>query len=199
MIQRNSMIIKSRAIGTFALPLLLSACGQSGDRSSAGGSTIASAPAAPPTAPVASVVADDCNRRVGVATAAGILGVTKATENVYFGHTKQSPDQMDVLECGYHEASPDPYAPFMKFVVFTPIAADIASVYSSMSPRAGVQTIDTHLGMESTGWIRPGAGPGLFEAHITFRTASNIFQVEVAGLHGADAATDAALKLAGNL
>jgi hypothetical protein len=193
------MFIKSHAIGTFALALLLSACGQSGDKSSGSISTNPSVPAASPTAPVSNGVADDCNRRVSTAAAAGILGVTMAQENVYFGHTQQSPDQMDVLECGYHEASPDPYAPFMKFVVFTPIAADIASVYSSMSPPAGMQTIDTHVGTESSGWIRPGAGPGLFEAHITFRTASNIFQVQVGGLQGADAARDAALKLAGNL
>jgi hypothetical protein len=192
------MFIKSRAIGTFALALLLSACGQSGDKSS-GGSSNASVPAALTTAPVSDVVADDCNRRIGAAAAAAILGVTKAKENVYFGHTKQSPDQMDVLECGYSEANPDPYAPFMKFVVFTPIAADIASVYSRMSVPAGMQTIDTHVGTESSGWIRPGVGPGLFEAHITFRTASNIFQVQVGGLHGADAATSAALKLAGSL
>ena len=191
------MIIQSRAIGSFALALLLSSCGQSGDRSSGSGPTNASVPEAPPTAPVSNVVADDCNRRIGAAAAAGILGVTQVKENIYFGHTKQS--QMDVLECGYHEASPDPYAPFMKFVVFTPIAADIASVYSSMSPPAGKQTIDTHVGTESSGWIRPGAGPGLFEAHITFRTASNIFQVEVGGLHSADAATDAATRLAVNL
>jgi hypothetical protein len=193
------MFIKSRAIGTLALALLLSACGQSGDRSSGSGLTNASVPAAPSTAPVANVVADDCNRRIGAAAAAAILGVTKAKENVYFGHTKQSPDQMDVLECGYSEANPDPYAPFMKFVVFTPTAADIASVYSRMSVPAGMQTIDTHVGTESSGWIRPGVGPGLFEAHITFRTASNIFQVQVGGLHGADAATSAALKLAGSL
>src|SRR5271169_146578 len=172
------MSIKSRASGTIALALLLSACGQSGDKSSAGGSFNASVPAALPTAPVSNVVADDCNRRISASAAARILGVAKAKENVYFGHTKQSPDQMDVLECGYSEASPDPYAPFMKFVVFTPTAADIASVYSSMSPPAGMQTIDTHVGTESSGWIRPGAGPGLFEAHITFRTASNIFQVQ---------------------
>ena len=192
------MFIKSRAIGTFALALLLSACGQNGDKSS-GGSSNASVPAALTTAPVSDVVADDCNRRIGAAAAAGILGVTKVKENVYFGHTKQSPDQMDVLECGYHDASPDPYAPFMKFVVFTPIAADIAAVYSGMSPPAGMQTIDTHVGTESSGWIRSWAGPGLSEAHIRFRTASNIFEVEVVGLHSADAATDAALRLAGNL
>jgi hypothetical protein len=193
------MLLKSRAIGMFVVALLLSACGQSGDKSSRSGAINASVPAVSPAALESNVVADDCNRRIGAAAAAAILGVAKAKENVYFGHTKRSPDQMDVLECGFHEANPDPYAPFIKFVMFTPTAADIASVYSSMPPPAGMQTIDTHVGTESAGWIRPGAAPGLFEAHVTFRTESNIFQVVVGGLHGADAAKDAASTLAGKL
>ncbi len=193
------MLFKPRAIGTFALTLLLSACGQGGGKPAGAGSSSASVAAAPAIAAVSAVVADDCNRRIGAAAAAAILGVIKAKENPYFGHTKQSPDQMDVLECGYSEASPDPYAPFMKFIVFTPIAADIVSIYSSMSPPAGVQKIDSHIGAESGGWIRPGVGTGLFEAHITFRTASNIYQVQVGGLQGGDATTAAALKLAGSL
>jgi hypothetical protein len=83
--------------------------------------------------------------------------------------------------------------------VFTPNAADMASVFSSMPPPSGMQTIVTHVGAESSGWIRPGAGPGLFEAHVTFRAGPNIFQVLVGGLHGADAAKDAAVKLAAQL
>jgi len=193
------MSIKSHAMGIFALVLLLSACGKNSDRSSDHAAINASVPAAAPAALDSHVVADDCNRKIGPAAAAAILGVTKAKENVYFGHTKQPPDQMDVLDCGYHGASPDPYAPFVKFVVFTPSAADIASVYSSMPAPSGMRTFDTHVGMSSSGWIRAGAGPGLFEAHVTFRTMSNVFQVVVGGLPGADAATNAALKLAGNL
>jgi hypothetical protein len=199
------MLIKSRAIGMFGLALLLSACGQSGKPSGdkspgpVSGAINASVPVAPPAALDPAPVPDDCNRKIAAAAAAAILGVGKVKENVYFGHTKQPPDQMDVLECGYHKAGPDPYAPFLKFVMFTPGAADIASVYSSMPAPSGMQTIDTHVGMSSSGWIRPGAGPGLFEAHVTFRTASNIFQVIVGGQHGADAATNAALKLAGSL
>jgi len=178
--------------------VLLSACGKNSDRSSGHAAINASVPAAPPAALESHVVADDCNRKIGPAAAAAILGVTKTKQNVYFGHTKQPPDQMDVLDCGYHDASADPYAPFAKFVVFTPSAADIASVYSSMPAPSGMQTFDTHVAMSSSGWIRPGAAPGLFEAHVTFRTTSNIVQVVVGGLHGADA-TNAALKLAGNL
>jgi hypothetical protein len=193
------MLLKSRAIGVFALAVLLSACGQNGNQPSGGGAINASVPAAAPAALASNVVADDCNRKINAAAAADILGVAKAKENVYFGHTKQSPDQMDVLECGYHGASPDPYAPFMKFVMFTPSAADMASVFSSMPPPAGMQTIETHVGADSSGWIRRGAGPGLYEAHVTFRTGSNIFQVVVGGLHGADAAKDAAVKLAGKI
>jgi hypothetical protein len=193
------MSMKSHAMSMFALALLLSACGKNSDRSSGQAAINASVPAAAPAALVSHVVPDDCNRRIGPVAAAAILGVSKAKENVYFGHTKQPPDQMDVLDCGYHEANPDPYAPFVKFVVFTPIATDIASVYSSMPPPSGMRTFDTHVGMSSSGWIRPGAGPGLFEAHVTFRTTSNIFQVVVGGLRGADAAANAALKLAGNL
>jgi hypothetical protein len=192
------MFIKLRAIDTFALALLLSACGQSGDKPS-GGISNANVPTTLTTAPVSDIVADDCNRRIDAAAAATILGVTKAKQNVYIGHTKGSPDQMDILECGYSEANPDPYAPFFSFVVLTPIAADIESIYRSKSPPAGMQTIDTHFGTDSFGWIRSGVGPGLFEAHITFRTASNIFQVQVGSVHGADAATAAALKLAGSL
>jgi hypothetical protein len=193
------MSIKSHALGMFALALLLCACGKNGDRSSGHAAINASVPAAPPAAVEPHIVADDCNRRIGPAAAASILGVAKAKENVYFGHTKQPPSQMDVLDCGYHESSPDPYAPFVKFVVFTPNATAIASVYSSMPAPSGMQTFDTHVGMSSSGWIRAGAGPGLFEAHVTFRTVSNVFQVVVGGLHGADVATNAAVKLAEHL
>jgi hypothetical protein len=193
------MLHKSRAVGMFAAALLLCACGQTGNKPSVSTAVNASVPAVPPAALDSSVVADDCNRKISSAAAADILGVAKAKENTYFGHTKRPPDQMDVLECGYHAASQDPYAPFMKFVVFTPIAADIASVFSSMPPPAGTQTIETHVGAESSGWIRPGAGPGLFEAHVAFRTGANVYQVLVGGLHGADAAKDAAMKLAGKL
>jgi hypothetical protein len=193
------MFIEHRLISTIALALLLSACGQSGGKSSGDGSSNSNTPAPLATAGASDVAADDCNRRISATIAASVLGVAKTKENPYFGHTKQPPNEMDVLECGYSEASPDPYAPFMKFVVFTPGAEDVASVYSSMSAPAGVQTFDTHVGAESFGWIRPGVDSGLFEAHITFRTTSNIFQVQVGGLHGADAATGAALKLAATL
>jgi len=44
----------------------------------------------------------------------------------------------------------------MKVLMFTPTAADIASIYLSMSPPVGMQTIG---------------------AHVTFGAASNIFQV----------------------
>jgi hypothetical protein len=193
------MPLKPPAAAMFALASLLSACGQTGNKPSGSGAINASIPAPPPAALESAVVADDCNRKIGAAAAAAILGVANAKENAYFGHTKQPPDHMDVLECGYHEASPDPYAPFMKFVMFTPIVPDMASVFSSMPPPAGMQTIETHVGTESSGWIRPGAGPGLFEAHVTFKTGSNIFQVLVGGLHSADAAKAAAVKLAGML
>ncbi|MGO9036358.1 MAG: hypothetical protein ACLPV2_11075 [Steroidobacteraceae bacterium] len=191
------MFIKSRTIGTSALALLVSACGQSGDKSS-GGDSNASDATSLTTAPVSTLVADDCNRRISAATAADVLGVAKAKENVYVGHYKGT-GGIDYLECGYSEASPDPYAPFFKFVVLAPLAADIESVYRSQSRPPGVQTIDTRVGTESFGWIRAGVGPGLFEVHITFRTASNIFDVTVGSVHGADAATAAALKLAGRL
>jgi hypothetical protein len=62
-----------------------------------------------------------------------------------------------------------------------------------------MQTIDAHVGMESLGWVRPGVGAGLFEAHVRFRTETNIFDVTVGSVHGADVATGAALKLAGSL
>jgi hypothetical protein len=192
------MPLMPRTVGLFALALL-SACGQTGNKPSGSVAVNASVPAALPAALDSAVVADDCNRRISAAAAADILGVAKAKENTYFGHTKQPPNQIDVLECGYHAANPDPYAPFLKFVVFTPAAADMLSVFSSMPPPSGMQTIVTHVGAESSGWIRAGAGSGLFEAHVTFKTGSNIFQVLVGGLHGADAATAAALKLAGEL
>jgi hypothetical protein len=192
------MFIKPRAIGTPALALLLFACGQSGEKSS-GGFSNANVPTSLTTAPVSDVAADDCNRRINAVAAAAILGVTKVKENVYVGHYKGS-GEIDYLECGYSEANPDPQAPFFKFVVLTPRAADIESVYRSQSPPPpGAQTIDTHVGTESFGWIRPRGGSGLFEAHIKFRTRSNILEVTVGNVHGADAATAAALKLAGSL
>jgi hypothetical protein len=193
------VFIPLRAISTLGLALLLSACGHSSDKAPGGGSSDASVPTARPTATASNVGADDCNRKIDAAAAASILGVAKARENVYFEHTTQPPDKMDVLECGYSEASPNPNAPLMKYVVYAPIAADIPSVYSGLFRHPGLQSFNPNVGAESAGWVGPTSTPGLFQAYINFRTASNIFTIQVSGLPSADAAKSAVQKLAGSL
>lgn len=84
-------------------------------------------------------------------------------------------------------------------VVYAPIAADIPSVYSGLFRHPGLQSFNPNVGAESAGWVGPTSTPGLFQAYINFRTASNIFTIQVSGLPSADAAKSAVQKLAGSL
>jgi len=198
----SDLHIPSRAIGIVALVLLLAACGRNTDKTPVGASAIPAAPspneAARGAATEISAIPDDCNQKVDASAAARILGVADARENVYLGHTTQSPDRMDVLQCGFSEATPRANAPLLKYIVYTPIADDVPTVYSTLLQHSAMQSFDTHLGAGSSGWVGPTAS-GRFQAYINFMTASNVFTVEVGGLPSADAAKSAALKLAASL
>jgi len=62
----------------------------------------------------------DCET-ITATSAAGVLGVRMAKSIPLEGHHKQSPDNMDVFACGYAEASADPMARTLSYVVYTPI------------------------------------------------------------------------------
>ena len=57
---------------------------------------------------------NDCER-LDVTTVASVLSVPKARANPSRGHTKQPPDNMDVLGCSYVEASPNPLAKSLRY------------------------------------------------------------------------------------
>src|SRR3954470_18342538 len=81
---------------------------------------------------MAQTAANDCER-IDAATVASILSVPKARVNPSRGHTKQPPDNMDVLACGYVEVSPNPLAKTLSYFVYTPLPKNLASEFSSLS------------------------------------------------------------------
>src|SRR5215468_2706459 len=81
---------------------------------------------------IAPAATNECER-MDAASVASVLGVQKARANPYGGHTKQPPDNMDVLSCGYAEVSADPLAKTLIYVVYTPLPKDLPVVFSSLS------------------------------------------------------------------
>src|SRR5215831_15581874 len=80
---------------------------------------------------VASADTNDCTR-LDTVSAASVMGVPKARANPVQGqHSKQPPDNMDVLACGYAEVSPDPLAKTLSYLIYTPVPKDLESVFSS--------------------------------------------------------------------
>lgn len=194
-----TMTLRSKTLlGCIAL---LSACGQSGNKPAAVDThDAATPPATIPTPPTASSApADDCVKTIDAATAATILGVAKAREGVSLGHSKLPPNSMDLLQCTYAAANPDPFSAFLKYIIFTPAAGDVDTVYKSMTQAMSPKTFEPKVGTASIGWIRDGSAPGLFAAFVTFRSDKNIFQVSVGNIKGEEAAKAAAVKLAQSL
>jgi len=141
----------------------------------------------------------DCETMTA-ASAASVLGVPKAKSNPSQSHQKLPPDNMDVFGCGYVEISSDPMARTMSYLVYTPIAKDLATVFSSLShPNipGKPQSFSPGIGTGSTGWVRLNATE-TFDGSIVFRRATDIVVVRVSGMPSGDAAKSALVK-AGNI
>jgi len=142
----------------------------------------------------------DCGK-IDAAAAAVILGVGRVRATPNYGHSKLPPDNTDLLACSYFEVSPLPRVPTLKYLIYTPIAADIEAVYSSLltQKHPTMQPFAPNVGQASAGWFGPGPQGGESEAHVIFRTGTNVFSIQVSGLSSADAARTAALKAAAKL
>jgi hypothetical protein len=135
------------------------------------------------------------------AAAASVLSVPTARANPSQGHTKQPPDNMDVLSCGYVEVSANPLAKTLSFTVYTPLPKNLPSIFSSLShPNipGQPQAFSPGVGSESTGWVRASANGETFDGSIVFRMPSYIMTVKVGGAPSLDAAKSALVK-AGNV
>jgi len=144
----------------------------------------------------ARAAAPDCTK-IDAAAAAKVLGVPKARDNSSGRHNKQPPDNMDVLGCGYAEVSPDPLARTLTYFIYTPIAKDLASVFSSLSNenvRGTVQKFSPGVGSASSGWVRPSANGQTFDGSIVVRADSYIAIAKVAGMPSSDAVQKALIS-----
>jgi len=138
----------------------------------------------------------DCTK-VDAALAAKVLGVPKARANPSAGHTKQPPNKMDVIGCSYVEATPDPMAKTLLYVIYTPIAKDLASEYSSQSNpniQGKVQKFSPGVGSASTGWVRPSVNGETFDGSIILRQNDYIAVIKVAGMPNIDALEKALVR-----
>ncbi|HEV8446192.1 MAG TPA: hypothetical protein VGQ44_05210 [Gemmatimonadaceae bacterium] len=152
------------------------------------------------SASYASAATTDCET-MSAASVATVLGVPKARANPSSGHSKQPPDNMDVIGCSFVEVSPDPLAKTMVYFVYTPIPKDLASVFSSLSTPnipGKPQSFSPGIGTGSTGWVRASANGETYDGSIVFHGATSIIVVKVGGMPNADAAK-AALVKAGNI
>jgi hypothetical protein len=146
---------------------------------------------------VAAADASDC--KLTVAAAATALGVQTARANASQGHSKMPPDNMDVVTCGYAEATRDPRAKVLTYTLYTPVAADLSTVFLSLAhPNipGNPQAFSPGLGSESTGWVRGNADGVTFDGGVAFRMPSSIVVIRV-GMMPSAAAAQAALASAG--
>lgn len=75
----------------------------------------------------ARAAAGDC-AQLDAKAAATILGVPIARATTNPGHSKLSPDNMDLLSCGYTEATTEPMARTLSYFIYNPVPRDFASV-----------------------------------------------------------------------
>ena len=139
---------------------------------------------------MAQTATNDCER-LDVMTVASVLSVPKARANPSQGHTKQSPDNMDVLGCSYAEVSPNPLAKTLIYNVYTPLPKNLPSMFQSLSHpnvQGQPQAFSPGVGSESTGWVRASANGETFDGSIAFRMPSYIVVVKVSGMPSLDAA-----------
>ena len=142
----------------------------------------------------------DCTK-IDVSAAASVLGVPKTRNNSSGRHDKQPPDNMDVLGCAYAEVSPDPQARTLVYFIYTPIAKDLESVFSSLktdNAPGAVERYSPSVGTGSAAWARPSANGQTFDGRIVVRTATYIAVAKVAGMPSI-AAVKKALASAGEI
>lgn len=128
--------------------------------------------------------APDCTK-IDARAAANVLGVPKTSNNSSGRHTKQSPDNMDVLGCAYAEVSLDPMARTLTYVIYTPIPKDLESVFSSLTNenvRGTVVKFSPGVGVGSTGWTRSSASGETFDGSIVVRGDTYIAVAKVGGM-----------------
>jgi hypothetical protein len=142
----------------------------------------------------------DCTK-IDAGAAATVLGVPKARDNSTGRHNKQPPDNMDVLGCAFAEVSPDPLARTLTYFIYTPIAKDLGSVFSSLTNEnvpGAVQKFSPGVGAGSAGWARASANGQTFDGSIVVRGAGYIAVAKVAGMPSI-AAVKKALVSAGQI
>jgi hypothetical protein len=136
--------------------------------------------------------------RLDETAAAKTLGVQKTRANPSNGkHSKQSPDNMDVMACGYAEDTPDPAARVLQYSIYTPIPKDLASVFSAMASShapGGAQTFSPGIGNGSTGWVRMSANGETFDGSVVFQVGATFVNVKVSQMPSLDAAKSALLN-----
>jgi hypothetical protein len=142
----------------------------------------------------ARAAAGDCTQ-IDTNAAATILGVSAVRVNVNSQgrHSKLPPDNMDLLTCGYLEASLDPTVRTLSYSVFTPIPSDLASVFGSLSKGnfPGAQSFSPGIG-QSTAWYRASASDSRFEGYLALLTSSSVVTIKIAGMPSS-ASVEAAL------
>jgi hypothetical protein len=108
---------------------------------------------------------------------------------------------MDVLGCAYAEVSPDPMARTLVYFIYTPVAKDLESVFSSLksdNAPGAVERYSPSVGTGSAAWARPSANGQTFDGRIVVRTATYIAVAKVAGMPSI-AAVKKALASAGEI
>jgi hypothetical protein len=144
---------------------------------------------------LARAAAGDCSQ-IDAKAAATVLGVPTARANANPGHSKLPPDNMDLLSCGYAEATVDPMARTLSYFIYTPIPKDLASVYASLAsgnfPRA--QIFSPNVGSQSSGWFRSSVSGDTFEGYIAMQTGTTIVTIKVGGMPSSDAVKNALIS-----
>ena len=138
----------------------------------------------------------DCTK-IDATSAAKVLGVPKTRVNSSGRHNKLPPDNMDVLGCGYAEVSLDPMARTLTYFIYTPIAKDLESVFSSLSNenvRGAVQKFSAGVGTGSSGWVRPNPNGETVDGSILVRGGGYIAVAKVSGMPSIAAAQKALIS-----
>ena len=145
---------------------------------------------------LARAVAGECTQ-IDAKAAASVLGVAAAQANPNQGvHSKLSPDNMDLLSCGYVEATVDPMARTLLYLIYTPIPKDLTDVYASLAsgnfPRQ--QPFSPNVGNQSSGWFRSSVSGDTFEGYIAMRTGATIVTIKIGGMPSSDAVKNALIS-----
>jgi hypothetical protein len=135
--------------------------------------------------------AGDC-AQIDPKSVASILGVPAARPNPP-AHSKLPPENMDLLSCGYAEATIDPSARTLSYLVYSPSLKNFASVYASLStgnfPRK--QSFTPNVGKQSTGWFRASVREDSFEGSITIQSGGTVVVIKIGGMPSADGVKNA--------